>query len=544
MVKAMKLRSYVIPLILLLPCQIASRVLTEKCAIEGTVLDAGGGTPLAGAEIGIVKNEGALGSSLVVTTDANGRYAVEGIEPGRYLLVATRRGYVPQAYGRKNRSNRGITLVLDPGTRVRGIDFRLVQTGVIAGKVVDQDGEPVAGATIQALTPRYIEGERRLMGGAEPTRTNDLGEYRIFGLAPDRYYVGTSGQDPDQVVVTKPKNAVRDERYVPTLYPNVSNTDQATEIDLQSGGQVVGIDIVVLRSRTFHIRGRIAGFNKNFQQTRVQLRAAGVSWEINSRGAETAVDGQGSFEFTGVTSGSYIISATLFQRDSSSTASRLVQIQEADLDDISLIPSDGVLRGQLRADGALKIDLGKLRVRLSDPYSLPLEGVVIADGSFTLHGIRHSTYRVGILGAEDFYIKSVRIAGHEVTDDALDLSSAQEPPGILEIVLGTNAGEIDGVVINGNDSLASNAAVVLIPELTHRRVSSLFKNTTTNQVGQFAMRGIAPGNYKLFAWDDIEPGNWWNSEFLSHYEDTGQEVTIDANAHLSRRLHLISINSE
>jgi Carboxypeptidase regulatory-like domain len=520
--------------------QITTVVSQEKCTVEGTVLDAADDKPLAGAEVAIRRSD-STSSALSVLTDGNGHYSAEDIAPGRYSIAVSCSGYVPQTYGQHKRNNEGTTLDLEIGTKLRVIDFRLVRTGVIVGKVLDQAGEAIVKATVQALTPRYVEGERQLIGGVEPTRTNDLGEYRIFGLAPDHYYVGVSGQDPDPTVLTRPKNAAADERYVPTLYPNVSNISDASIINLKPGEEVRGIDIVVSKSRTFRIRGKIIGFDKSYQNTRVQLQAVGVSWEISNRGADIAPDQQGGFEFTGITPGSYIISTLLTRRDSFLNASQLVRVQDADLDNISLVPSEGVLQGHVRVDGDSKIDLGKLHVSLAGQYWWPLEGTVVQDGSFTVHGLSHYAYRVGVWGAEDFYIKSVRIGGREVPDGVLDLNGVQDPGGVLEIIL-AKGGRIDGVVTRENGTVASNSTVVLIP--VDRRLNTLFKNTATDQNGQFSMRGIAPGDYELFAWDDIEPGMWWDSEFLNHYEDQGQKVTIEANTRVSSTLHLISTDGE
>jgi hypothetical protein len=531
-------RLFLVLLFLALHGQLATPVSRETCTVEGTVFAASSGAPLARAEV-LIRKSDMSSSAVAATTDGNGHYVTENIEPGRYFVTAQHQAYVPQMYGQSKRNHEGTTLLLESGMKLHAIDFRLFHTGVISGKVLEESGEVVPGATINALRPGYIEGERRPVSGAPPTQTNDLGEYRIYNLVPDRYYVAVSGEDPDRTVINRTKNAAPDERYVPTLYPSVSDIDHATLIDVPPGREVQGIDIVVSKSRTFHIRGEIAGFDATDQYNRVQLQSAG-SWEISARASESAPDRQGKFQFTGVTPGSYTISATLFGKDKFLTGSRLVQVQDSDLDNVKLVPSDGVLRGQLRADGPSKGDLGKLRVRLVG--SLPSDATVLTDGSFMFRGIDQSRYRIDKVGAEDFYIKSVRIAGQELTDGVLDLSGDQQPSGILQVVLAPG-GRIDGVVTEENDA-ASNSVVVLVPELRDRHVSARFKNTTTDQNGQFALRGIAPGKYKLFAWDDIEPGIWWNPEFLSHYEHEGEEVTIEESAHVSARLHLISISRE
>jgi Carboxypeptidase regulatory-like domain len=517
----------------------------EKCAIEGTVVGLPNSTSLANAEVTLHRKDEITGPTVAVTTDASGHYAVEDIEPGSYLITAERNGYVPQTYGQHRRKREGMTLILEPGMKLHGIDFRLLRTGVILGKVSDENGEPVTGAEVQALTPRYVDGERGLIAGAAPVRTNDLGEYRIYGLAPDRYYVGVSGQDPDRATITRPKGAPREERYLPTLYPSVGEIDRAWPVELPPGGEVLGIDIVILKSRIFHIRGRIADFRPVDQHARVQLDAVGVGWEIKGRGADMAIGAQGSFDFSGVTPGSYVISTAFVQGRAFLRATRLLRVQDADLGDVSLVLGEGVLRGRVRVEGASsRIDFRKLGVRLADPYSLPVQAIMASDGSFAFHGVGHYRYRVGISGAEKLYVKSVRLGDQEVTNRVIDLTAAEEPASILEIVLGADGARIDGLVTTDDGKPAADAVVVLIPDTSRRRDSGLFKDSTTNQNGQFEISGIAPGNYMIFAWDDIERGIWWDREFLSRYEEKGEEITVEANSHQSPSIHLISVGAQ
>jgi protocatechuate 3,4-dioxygenase beta subunit len=539
----MKLSGCLIFFFLLSPVQTATPMSKEKCTIEGTVFDAGRGMPLAGAEISILKNDG-TGSALVVSTDGQGHYTAEGIAPGQYTLLATRRGYVPQTYGQKINNRKGMTLLLESGMKLHEIDFRLVQTGIIAGKVLDQNGEPIAGATVQAVTPRYVDGELRLIGGAEPTRTNDLGEYRIYGLAPDRYYVGVSGQDPDQRVFVGPRGAAPEERYLPTLYQNGTDIDGAVLIKLAPGGELLGMDIVVAKSRTYHVRGSIAGVGPDDHLTRVQLKSAGVAWEIGTRGAEIVPDARGDFDFGGVTPGSYILSTSFIQNGKFLSASRIVEVGSTDVENVKLVSSQRLLRGRVSVEGAGKIDFRRIGLDLASSYSMPLQAVMASDGSFVVAGLGPYKYRVEVSGAEDFYLKSVRLGDEELANKIVDFSTAEETAGTLEIVLSANGGQVDGVVVNEKGQPVNNAVVVLIPDVRRREDSGLFKNTTTDEKGQFAMRGIGPGNYKLFAWDDIESGMWWDTKFLSRYEEKGEEVTIQASQHLSQTLYVIPVQTE
>jgi protocatechuate 3,4-dioxygenase beta subunit len=514
---------------------------TEKCAIEGAVMAAGSGAPLARAEVTISRKD-ASGPTVAVTTDAAGHYSVDGLEPGRYSLYVDRNGYVPQDYGQRGRNREGITLILKSGKRLRDIDFRLIAAGVITGRVLGEGNEPRVGAEVDAFTTRYIEGQRHFIIAGQ-AQTDDLGDYRIFGLRPGYYYVSTREHNWGKTT-RRPEGAPPEKRYVPIVYPSAPDFEHATIIDVQPGGEVRGIDIVAVKSQVFHIRGKVLGFDPTTSDARVSLQAVGM--ELEKFGRDTETDRQGKFDFGGITPGSYALSAILLQ-NGVNTASRLIEVGNADVKDVSLAPIPGMqLSGHVVVEGDKKIDFSRLSVDLSIPYlSMRPSAHVSSDGSFVFHDAGHYVSRFEISGLpEDFYLKSVRLGGEEVAGTSIDLSSAGGLPGALEIVLSGTGGQVHGQVKDENDEPASGATVVLIPDSTHRGETALFKEATADRNGRFTMAGIRPGDYRLFAWDDVEPGSWWDPEFLSHYEEKGERVKIEANGSLSVDLRLISANPE
>ena len=516
---------------------------TEKCAIEGAVMAAGSGAPLARAEV-TISREDSSGPTVAVITDAAGRYAVDGLDPGRYSLYVERNGYVSQEYGQRGRSRRGVILVLEPGKKLRDIDFRLIAAGVIAGRVLGEGNEPRVGADVYAFTTRYVKGQRHFVVAGQ-ARTDDLGDYRMFGLRPGDYYVSTREHNQGQTI-RRPEGAPPEKRYVPTAYPSAPDFEHATVIDVQPGGEVRGIDIVTVKSQTFHIRGKVLGFNPTTSDARVRLWAVGM--ELEKFGRDSEPDGQGRFDFGGITPGSYALSAILVQKGNSDSASRIIEVGNADVKDASLAPSPGMqLSGRAVVEGDRKIDFSQLSVDLSSPYSLirPTVQHVASDGSFVFHGAGHYVYRFEISGLpEDFYLKSVRMGDEEVAGTSIDLGSAGGLSGALEIVLSGTGGRVHGQVKDEKDEPASGATVVLIPDSTHRGEADLFKEATADRNGGFTIAGIRPGDYKLFAWDDVEAGSWWDPEFLSHYEEKGERVKIEANGYPSVNLRLISANPE
>ena len=78
--------------------------------------------------------------------------------------------------------------------------------------------------------------------------------------------------------------------------------------------------------------------------------------------------------------------------------------------------------------------------------------------------------------------------------------SRKQLPGSLELLVSPNGGRFDGLVLK-DDRPFSGATVTLVPESDRRKEERLYKSTTTDQNAQFSVRGITPGDYKLFAWE-------------------------------------------
>jgi len=161
---------------------------TSKAEISVQVLDVATGQPLKKTWVTarVLDKRGRSGSTTV--TDAEGRFLLRDLDAGRYVLAAQRNGYVNQTYGQKNAGEQGTTISLNQGQKLTDISFRLVQGGVIAGSIVDEDSEPLSRVQVQALQSSYVQGRRR-MTPAGNAISDDRGEYRIFGIRHGQVYV-------------------------------------------------------------------------------------------------------------------------------------------------------------------------------------------------------------------------------------------------------------------------------------------------------------------------------------------------------------------
>jgi hypothetical protein len=174
---------------------------SEKCTLEGRVVNAATGEPLGKTSIMLTRSEPSRPASGLpqifgTTTDASGRFAMKDLDPGGYRIKVTRSGFVGTEYGAKKLTGSGTVVTLAPGKALKDIDIRLTPHGVVAGRIVDEDGEPVVSGSVQLLKLQYTNGKKQLQPSAVAT-TNDLGEYRAFGAAPGKYYISVGFQLAD-----------------------------------------------------------------------------------------------------------------------------------------------------------------------------------------------------------------------------------------------------------------------------------------------------------------------------------------------------------
>jgi hypothetical protein len=218
-----------------------------------------------------------------------------------------------------------------------------------------------------------------------------------------------------------------------------------------------------------------------------------------------------------------------------------VDVSQEDVDNVMLTLAGGAtLRGSIRLDGEVqqqeqaqgkKITFGSVRVQLS-----PMDGIAFntpgaaakEDGSFAIENVGPERYRIVVFSLPPgVWLKSIRAGDQEVLESGIDVSAGT--PGPVEITLGIGVGQISGGVQDAKQQPASGSMVTLLPDPMKEERNDLYRVTSTDQNGQFTVQGIAPGEYKLFAWEDVDPGSYMDAEFLKTHESRARKVTIKAN---------------
>jgi hypothetical protein len=133
------------------------------------------------------------GAIIRVMTDSSGRFRVRDLPAGRISLIATRPGWLEGAYGRTRPNGQMLLLELAAGERLSGVTIPMWRFAAIAGKVVDEYGDPMVNLPVQALRRSLVGGRRTFQQVAQDT-TDDRGEYRVDNLHPGEYVVGIPQQ--------------------------------------------------------------------------------------------------------------------------------------------------------------------------------------------------------------------------------------------------------------------------------------------------------------------------------------------------------------
>jgi Carboxypeptidase regulatory-like domain len=533
--------------------------MAQQSAVDGIVVNLGTGEALADAQVVLTRTDG---PSYTGTTGGDGKFAFQNVESGEYRLTATRAGgFMPTEYGQRNPNGGGIPFTLTPDRRLTGVRLAMAAAGTISGRIFNRDGTPAVFVSVQALRPAHSQSGQRSLSVAEAALSNDLGEFRLFWLPPGRYYLsaGVGGSPPFvnplngsvteafaaplrfQEERTLENGDVVEEINIPAYFPGTTDIASASPIEVTAGSNLVGMDFILadpIPAR--HVRGTVINGDTG-QPAMAEVNVVPRALSHDSVVATTYADKNGAFDISGITPGSYIISASLGERREL-TAYHAIEVAGADLNGITLNASKGhdiagrlvVDRGIANFDRPLSQFVPTIQrdafvfLPPPQPFGVPRPNIA-EDGSFVIQSLANGDYRVSVSefgspASDSYYLKSIRLGASDVLTDGLHVDG--KPNAELEIVLGTDVAALRGTVVNQKQEPLPNAVVAMIPYPIGSGRQDLYKNGATDVSGQFRLRGIAPGDYIVFAWDDVEASAWQDPEFARSYESVGKRIHI------------------
>ncbi len=498
----------------------------NKATLEGTVVSLTTGQILKNVHL-VLQPENRAAGERSTSTSADGAFQFFDVEPGKYRLFAERSGFDPQYYAGSGVSpHQGTILTVQSGTTLKDLAIKLNPYGAVCGRVVDEEGEPLVHASVQAMRHIYLRGKSHLIAAGQGM-TDDLGEYRIFELPAGQYVVQAKASG-EPLIVEQSRFA-----FAPSYYPNTEDLRSATGIILAPGQVQYGMDFQLRHVPTVTIQGQIAASPSELRGVMVYLLPR-VAAGLAEKSPIPVVDG--SFKLPAVLPGSYVLVADQFGENGGVIGSARLELEVLDQDikgvTLTLIrPGDLIGRVRLESSrgSAASLELtdgrtGNLQVslqRLDDETSFVAAPVNEA-GRFRLKSVSPGIYRVLVNNLNaGLYVKSIRVGDYDVSEAGLDLSKGALS-GEISITLSANGGGLKGNVHNEDGTSTGGAQVVAMP------ISSLYRPKTViaESNGHYEIKGLAPGEYRVFAFQEIEPGAAEDADFMKQFADKSGKVTI------------------
>ncbi len=528
--------------------QISGNENDQLCTIAGMVLSANTGEPLKKAHV-LLNRESDVSKEhdLIAITDASGRFSIEKIPADKYELAVARADYLNMRYGQDQPDKPGAILSLAPGQKITDLLFRLHRAAVITGRVLDEDGDPVVDVSVTAVAHTTVDGKIKFQQRVSE-RTNDLGEYRIYGLEPGRYLVLANPLRVSPWRVPAEQTA-----YLPTYYPSATETARASKIEVKSGDEITGIDLVFvpkLPTRTYKIHGHVV--NSLAEDPDVHLVVlltprAKRELDFISNDEQGRVDWKtGDFEIKDVVPGEYVVAAISFGTVDHHAARQIVNVIASDVDGVSLLLTRGIdipvrvtLEGKAAGSADVTVALNPSADDDSARFAVRRQASARPDGSFILKEVGDGSYVLNVYSnCVECYLKSASANGVDLLERGVQVASG-EAPSPITIVYSSNSGTLTGVVTNKDDLPAPGALVVLIPDSSSRQKPENYKTSTTDQYGHFEIRGVPPGHYKAFAWEKAEEDSYADAEFRRPFESMAESFDISSNEQKSVQLKMI-----
>jgi protocatechuate 3,4-dioxygenase beta subunit len=543
--------------------------------VKGRLVAAETGAPIRRAQVRISGPETLPKSA---TTDNEGVYEFRDLPAGRFTLTATKSGYVTVGYGQSRPFESAKPIELRDGQVIDKADITMPRGSVISGRIVDEFGEAVADAAVSALRSTWANGRRRLQPTGRTAMTNDLGQYRIYGLPPGDYFVSATlrggGAEmaftetvSEMAVVSvaamssMPGAESPRAGYAPTYYPGTPSGSEAQKLIVAVGQEAQNTDFALVPVRLARITGTVIGSEgRPLEGASVSLasRTSTLGTITFPSGGAGRTDKNGHFTLTGVAPGDYTLNArTSGMVTSTADGERMVftmtrtmvsgggdgttesgsvplSVSGEDMSNVMVATSKGTsASGRVVYEGGSQPTANTLRISAASrepdsPFGMPGGSAsVTAEGTFELKGLAGPRiFRVGNIPA-GWVLKAVRLNGADITDNGIDIKPT-EPVSGLEVVLTSKTTEVSGSVKAGNDP-ATDYTVVIFSDDPEKWTVPMTRHVVSarpNQDGRFQVKHLPAGSYYAVALDYIPQGDWNDPEVLDRLTSKATRFTL------------------
>ena len=494
--------------------------------LRGHVFAADSGQPLRKAQVRITAGE--IRENRLATTDGEGAYEFKEVRAGRYNIAAGKGSYVALSYGQQRATDAPRPLQILDNQTVERLDFSLPPGSVVTGRILDEFGEPMSEVQVAAQRYQFVQGQRRLVPAGRSASTDDVGQFRLFGIPPGQYYLSATWR------ASNPMNSGDKVAYAPMYFPGADSPAQAQRLTLAAGQEVSDLVMALRPMRATRVSGTATTSDGRPMTGQIMaMVTGGFGFNMTSGGP---IRPDGTFTLTGLAPGEYTLRAQTFGAPGSDPEIATVKITATgdDITDVHIVATrPSVATGRIVVDPAAAAALPtglRLMALPIDLSAMQMGGFQPArmndDGTFELKS-GPGRMRINAIGAAGWSVRSVRWNASDVTDTGIEFKAGEDVSGI-EIELTNKLTVISGLVTNARGEPQSDyTAVAFAQDRDKWQVVGRYQMTgRPDQDGRFKISGLPPGDYYVVALDKVDPGQATDPEFLDAIRTKATAITV------------------
>ena len=517
---------------------------TGSGEIRGRVTDADTGEPLRRARVSLSCADQSV--SRAVRSDLEGRFVLDRLPACRCSMSVSKPSYLTLAYGQTRPSESSRLIELADGQTVEKLDMALPRGGVITGRVTDDLGDPVAQVRVAAMRRAYsyTEGHRRLVPVGNGGETDDLGRFRLSGLAAGTYVVGTSFTP---VFWARPENGPA---FVPTYYPGTPHVAEAQAVTVQTGRERAGTDFALAVGRTVSVSGTVVDSSGRPHPTAtVSITYSEGSGSIRL-GVPVEVSGQ--FRATNVVPGEYVLSAQVgeWYTGEGESATLPISVAGEDITGLTLVLGGGArLIGRVEFAEGVSPDFAATALRVVtsvEVASLPRSSGVRGDWSFEVRIVDAGRNRFSASGLPaGWWIAAIFVGDRAVPDGVFEVRPGETVAGVRIVLSNRPRAVLSGNAIDERGRPIARYKVVVFSQDRSRwpaggqSFAPVSVISSPDLRGEFKVSNLRPGQYFAVAVDDLNQGDEFDPEFLDRWSRRATRVELAEGSQVTVTLKIV-----